>query len=283
MSPRIAVMGAGAMGSAVGKRLHEHGATVLTCLEGRSDAAHARAQAAGMVRAGLEQIVACDFILSIVPPSEALGLAWRLASELGRVKRQSEPVFIDCNAISAQTARKIGEVVESTGVKYVDASIIGFPPLPGDAGPAFYVAGPSAERALALSDLGLDIRVLDAPVGAASALKMSYAGITKGIVGLASAMILSASRAGAGEALRRELERSQPMLFARFLTALPDMYPKAYRWVAEMQEIAEFAGGDDATRAIYEGLAELFERLASDSAGDREEVNRIDGFLKPER
>jgi 3-hydroxyisobutyrate dehydrogenase-like beta-hydroxyacid dehydrogenase len=234
-----------------------------------------------MIESGPEGIVACDFILSIVPPSEALGVAERLALDFGRAPRRI--VFVDCNAVSAQTARKIGEVVEGAGADYVDASIIGLPPVPAGVGPAFYVAGPHAQRALALAEFGLDIRVLSGPVGAASALKMSYAGITKGLAGVASAMILSAVRAGAGEALKAELDNSQPLLIERFKTSLPQMYPKAYRWVAEMQEIAEFAGEDPAIRAIYLGLAQLFEQLASDYAGSREQAGQIDAFLGSSR
>ena len=50
--PDFAIIGAGAMGSAVAKRLIDHGATVLTCLEGRSERTIARAGAAGMVPVG---------------------------------------------------------------------------------------------------------------------------------------------------------------------------------------------------------------------------------------
>jgi L-threonate 2-dehydrogenase len=92
-------------------------------------------------------------------------------------------------------------------------------------------------------------------------------------------MILSASRAGAGHALREELEQSQPALLKRFMTSPPDMYPKSYRWVAEMDEIAQFAKHDSSTQAIYAGLSSLFEHLARDYEGDREQVNAIDAFL----
>ena len=47
MKPVLAVIAAGGMGSAVGKRLTENGVRVLTSLEGRSAASAARAKAAG--------------------------------------------------------------------------------------------------------------------------------------------------------------------------------------------------------------------------------------------
>jgi hypothetical protein len=47
--------------------------------------------------------------------------------------------------------------------------------------------------------------------------------------------------------------------------AVPDMRPKAYRWVAEMQQIAEFVGEAETGATIYEGAAVLFQRIASSS------------------
>ena len=49
----IAIIGAGAMGSGVGRRLHENGARVLALLDGRSNASRERAAVAGMEDASL--------------------------------------------------------------------------------------------------------------------------------------------------------------------------------------------------------------------------------------
>lgn len=278
MNEVIAVIAPGAMGSAIGRRLKQHGATVLTSLQGRSAAARARAESAGMEDADDSRLVGADLILSIVPPASALTLAQGLAPALKQAQRK--PVFIDCNAVSAQTAITIGAVVEATGAPFIDAAIIGLPPAPGEAGPALYVSGPHVERASILASLGLDLKILAAPCGAASALKMSYAGITKGLTGLAAAMMLAAQRAGAGQALRDELERSQPALLKRFSSGVPDMFPKAYRWVAEMQEIAQFASPDLATQAIYHGLAAFYQQLADDQAGAQADIRALTSFLK---
>ena len=48
---------------------------------------------------------------------------------------------------------------------------------------------------------------------------------------------------------------------------MPDMLPKAYRWVAEMREIAAFLGPDDPAALMFEGAARIYERLAADQAG----------------
>lgn len=71
----IAVIGAGAMGSGIGRLLVEGGASVITNLDGRSAATKKRAADAGMREAGWDEIVAAGIILSIIPPSEAVEVA----------------------------------------------------------------------------------------------------------------------------------------------------------------------------------------------------------------
>lgn len=281
MAPVIAVIAPGAMGSAVARRCVEHGARVLTSLDGRSAATVRRAEAAGITAANDKEIAGVDIILSIVPPAAAISLAQRLSSAIAGNERK--PVYMDCNAVNVTTKSKIAAIAAGSGARFVDAAIIGPPPKPGDAGPSFYLSGETAAEASVVGRLGLKVKVIDGPVGAAAALKMSYAGINKGVTALGAAMLLAATRAGAAAALREELAESQPQLLARFSRALPDMYPKAYRWVAEMQEIADFLHEDAAARQIFEGVAKLYERIAADLQADRKEVCLLDEFFAEKR
>ena len=278
MKPVIAIIGAGAMGSAVGKRLVEHGLEVMTPLEGRSEASRKRARDAGMTAVGSEQVAASDLVLSIIPPGNALPVAEKLAPMLARNNKR--PIYVDCNAVNAVTAERIGSAVTGAGVPFVDAGIIGGPPAAGYKGPAFYASGSEAPRFAALNDYGLDVRVIDGPVGAASAMKMSYAGITKGFTALGAVMMLAATRAGTAEALHRELSQSQPELLAWLTRAVPRMYSKAYRWIAEMEEIAGFVQEDAAGHQIFEGAADLYRRLAADYEGANTETGALTKFVK---
>ncbi len=272
----VAIIAPGAMGAAVAQRLTENGAAVITTLAGRGAASIARARAAGMQAVAEPALAEADFLLSILPPGQALNLAERLAPLL-----RGDAVYVDCNAVSPQTALRIAAVVEAAGKRFIDAAIIGNPPAPGAAAPIFYASGPDATALAALQAHGLQVKLLDGPVGAASALKMSYGGITKGLAALAAAMMLAATRAGAAPALRAELAASQPALLARFTHGTPDMIPKAYRWVAEMEEIAQFAGADAATRQIYTGIAALYQRLADDNEGAQAEIAQLAAFFAP--
>jgi 3-hydroxyisobutyrate dehydrogenase-like beta-hydroxyacid dehydrogenase len=78
----IAILSPGAMGSAISARLVEHGARVLTSLDGRSPSTVDRARAAGLEDVSPETIATADLILSIVPPGEAVALAKGLVTRL---------------------------------------------------------------------------------------------------------------------------------------------------------------------------------------------------------
>jgi putative dehydrogenase len=277
MTPVVAVIAPGMMGAAVGKRLADNGVKVLTSLQGRSAETATRAKAAGMAAAGDDEIAASDFILSILPPGDAVALAERFQPALKA--SNAKPVYVDCNAINPKTVDRVAAVIAPTDCPFVDSGIIGSPPKPGDAGPRFYASGAAAPRFATLRQYGLDVRVLDGALSAASALKMSYAGITKGTQAIGAAMMLAATRAGSADALFAELSSSQKDMFAWFKRGLALMPPKAYRWVAEMHEIAGFVGEDPTAHELYEGAAHFYERLAEDFDGDKKDVNALTEFL----
>jgi 3-hydroxyisobutyrate dehydrogenase-like beta-hydroxyacid dehydrogenase len=278
MTPVVAIIAPGAMGAAVGKRLVDHGLRVLTSLAGRSQATAGRAQAAGMADANDKEIAAADFILSILPPGDALALATRFAPALQA--SNSKAVYVDCNAINPKTVERVAAALAPTGCPFVDGGIIGSPPKPGDTGPRFYASGPAAAQFARLRDYGLDIRLLRGTLSAASALKMSYAGITKGTQAIGAAMMLAAMRSGSADDLFAELDSSQKQLFPWLKRQLELMPPKAYRWVAEMQEIAGFVGDDPGARDLYRGAAEFYQRFADDfESGDKKQAAALEKFL----
>ena len=285
----VAIIGAGEMGSAIGRRLREMGARAITEVRGRSAESIERVRRAGLevVENDDELVGEAGFILSIVPPGVAAEVAERLRGPIGRAA--AKPLFVECNAIAPVTVRRIAETLAPAGCKFVDAGIIGGPPPAGvenaDKGPRIYASGADAHLLAALSRYGLDIAVIDGPIGAASGLKLSYAGLTKGLTALAAAVIAGASRNGLAAALHAELARSQPDMLKRIERFVPGMLPKAYRWVAEMEEIAKFLGDQNDGAMMYTGAARLYERVAAEfdgrAPGDR--VAALTAFCKPSK
>ena len=123
MTPTVAVIAPGNMGAAVAKRLSEYKVTVLTSLAGRSEASAKRARDAGMQGVDDRQLAKADYLMSIVPPGDALALAKRLSGVLTAANKK--PIYVECNAVSPQTMNQIAEVIAATGCAFVGAGITG--------------------------------------------------------------------------------------------------------------------------------------------------------------
>ena len=116
------------MGSALGARLREGGAHVVTTLAGRSDRSGSLAESAGLeALPSLEAVVAeAHILLSVVPPGEARTVARNIAA--AATSAGEHPLVIDLNAVAPTTVAAIADVLASSGVDLVDGSISGPPP-----------------------------------------------------------------------------------------------------------------------------------------------------------
>ncbi len=267
------------MGSAVGARLSEAGHVVLTSLTGRGAASRARAESAGMQHADDQDLAGCNIILSILPPGDASALVERLLPLIAR--QTDKPLFVDANALSPATKKALAARLASVGCPLVDGAILGGPPTATSRYTTLLLSGEAADRATILGTAACPTKIISGGIGAASALKMCFGGINKGLVGLASAMLLAAERHDIAGALKDEMAINMPDLVTRFARQVPDMFPKAYRWVAEMEEISAFLGEEDPAGAeMFRSIAAMFARLADDVAGERRDVATLDQAVR---
>ncbi|MDJ0789106.1 MAG: DUF1932 domain-containing protein, partial [Myxococcota bacterium] len=201
-----------------------------------------------------------DLVLSILPPSEATALARACAESMSRSGRRVP--YAECNAIAPETSREIAGIL-ALGDDFIDGGIIGGPPQPGASGTRLYVSGPRAEELLALDapEQGLIVRSLGPEVGRASAMKMSYAALTKGTMTLQAAVLMLARRHGLAEPFAEELQASQAAAWKR-MGVLPFLPADAGRWIGEMEEIARTfreaglpGGFHDAAADVYRAMA----------------------------
>ena len=246
------------MGAVVGAALRAGGARVLWASDGRSSATRARAERAGLedARTVAAVVAASEIVLSVCPPESALDVARDVVS------RKFTGLYVDGNAVSPATARKIGAVVEQGGATYVDGGIVGPPPQKRGS-TRLYLSGVSADRVAALFAAGpLDAVVLDGKVGAASALKMSYAAWTKGSQALLMAVRALAIAEGVDDGLLREWQISQTDLPGRSEKAVQGTAPKAWRFVGEMEEIAAAFAEAGLPSGFHQAAAEVYQRLA---------------------
>jgi 3-hydroxyisobutyrate dehydrogenase-like beta-hydroxyacid dehydrogenase len=271
----VGLLHPGEMGAALGRCLAAAGHQVLWVPEGRSAASAARATAAGLsiVSGGLAGLTRkAEVIVAVCPPHAALDLARQVAGFSG--------VYADANAVSPATAREIGRIIEAGGASYVDGGIIGTPPV----APGFirlYLSGARAgevQRLFAGSEVDARVIAGDA-LYAASALKMAYASWTKG-----SAALLLTARALARaeeveETLVAEWGISQPGLTERSARAAGSAEAKGWRWVAEMEEIAETMAAAGLPDGFHQAAAEVYRRVQEGAARDALAVDVLDAVL----
>jgi 3-hydroxyisobutyrate dehydrogenase-like beta-hydroxyacid dehydrogenase len=257
-APVVGLLYPGEMGSAVGATLVAGGARVLWASAGRGADSRRRALEIGLEDAGgVDGVVgAAGVIVSVVPPHAALEVARAVAA------LRFEGLYVDGNAVAPETAREIGRLVEAGGGRFVDGGIIG--PASRKPGAArIYLSGPGAMEAGALFAAGpVAAVVLDGPVGAASALKMAFAGWNKGMQALLIAIRALARAEGVDEALLAEWDISMPETRARSERAVHDNARKAWRFVGEMDEIARTFTQAGLPAGFHEAAGEVYRRLA---------------------
>jgi 3-hydroxyisobutyrate dehydrogenase-like beta-hydroxyacid dehydrogenase len=270
----VAIISPGDMGHAVGRVLRQNGLDVITCLEGRSSRTRELARQAGFRGVGnfADLVTEADLVLSIVVPSEALSVARVVADALRVTNRHL--YFAECNAISPQSTATACATISQAGGRFIDASIIGYPPKDGVV-PRFYVSGPDAGVLSALHDKGIEVRKIGDGIGQASGIKMCYAALTKGTFALQYALAIAAHRLGLFDELCAELAQSQAEAWRVMQKTLPQLPAKAQRWIAEMEQIAVTFSQVGVTPDIHLGAAEVY-RLISQTPLARETPETID-------
>jgi 3-hydroxyisobutyrate dehydrogenase-like beta-hydroxyacid dehydrogenase len=276
MAITVAIVSPGDMGEAVGAVLTRGGARVAVCLAGRSARTRGLARDAGFVDVPSvgDLVREADLLLSIVPPAAAVDVAHEVAAALRATGARL--VYVDCNAVAPSTVRQVESIVSATGSGFVDAGIVGGPPR-GTPSPRFYASGPERDRFAHLALFGLDVRVMGARVGDASAVKMCYAALTKGTTAIATELLVAARRLDVYEHVVGAFAESDQL--RQRTTGVATMPGKAHRWIAEMEQIARTFSEVGLSPRLFEGAAEIYRQVARSPLGAErpETVDRARG------
>lgn len=259
----VAVIGTGDMGAAVGGALVRAGYRVVTAGQGRSAASRASAADAGVEDLGtLADVVrAASLVLSIVPPAAATEFAAQAVEAMR--KTGARPAFADCNAVAPATVRAIEATVASIGAPFIDVGIVGRGPRPGGERTRFYASGTARRAVLDLVVPEIALVDLGTGIGTASALKMVYSSLNKGMDALLTTILLAAERLGVRPALMQELAGSQAAALARMQARVPFLPSTSVRYVPEMAEIAATFDSVGVTPDFHRGAEWLYALLAS--------------------
>lgn len=236
--PTIGILYPGDMGHNVARVLLEDGFTVVTTLAGRSERTRRLCESTTItVLDSLLQVVErADIILSIVPPAAAKIVATEFATSVRQTSRQ--PLYVDANAISPMTTQEVGEIVTKAGAPYLDACIIG-PARDVRGRCTFYVSGPAARQFEEAIGKSIRSQVLGDRIGQASAFKIAFSGLNKGL----AALLFELTVAGKEFGFLDELLQTYTALLPGVMQALEWLTPTypmhAARRADEMAELAD--------------------------------------------
>ena len=180
----IGILSPGDMGSGLARLLRKHSFHVVTNLQGRSPRTRELAAENGIEDVGSDAALlsAAEIVISVLVPSHAEAMAERVVTSSRSLGQSLHTKFyIDANAVAPTTTRKIGALFENSGITFIDGSIIGGPPRAKANGewyrPTIALSGPKT-REVDLDEV-FDITHVGPDIGQASALKMSFASLTK--------------------------------------------------------------------------------------------------------
>lgn len=234
---RVAILSIGEMGYHWSRLLAGRGIDVLTCLRGRSERTRRRAESAGAKSVSMRQIAAeADLVVSVVVPSAAKRVAARIAELLSKSGRR-ELVYLDANAVSPMAALEMADRLSQAGAVFVDGSIIGSA-AKIDGGATVYLSGRHAARLRPLETLGLSLKILGPEIGQASAFKVLYAGLTKGLQALFAELLVGAKKLHLLEEILKRYEESYPGLTAKAGEGIAALALHAGRRAEEMAELS---------------------------------------------
>jgi 3-hydroxyisobutyrate dehydrogenase-like beta-hydroxyacid dehydrogenase len=233
----IGIMSIGEMGFHWAKLLKSHGVEVLTFDKDRGELSRKRAENAGVksVASMADLVRDAELIVSIVVPSAATRVASKVA-DAAKIAGRKELLFLDANAISPMAAEEIASTLHPAGVRFVDGCIIGSAARMGK-GTIVYVSGPEANQLVPLEKFNIPIKVLGQGTSQASAFKVVYAGLTKGLQGLFCELLMGARRFGLLDEVRAQYEESFPGLLDKVSSSIVGLQIHAGRRSEEMDEL----------------------------------------------
>jgi 3-hydroxyisobutyrate dehydrogenase-like beta-hydroxyacid dehydrogenase len=276
---RIGILSIGEMGYHWARILTGRGVEVLTYAKDRSETTRKRAENVGVkcVSSTAALVKDADLIVSIVVPSAAKRVATKVAKAAAKSGRRNL-IYLDANAISPMTADEIGKVLQSSGVNFVDGCIIGSA-TKMDKGAVVYVSGPQAAKIQELEPCGFSVKVLGPTVAQASAFKVVYAGLTKGLQGLFVELLMGAKRFGLLDEILKRYEESFPGLLDKVTSSIVGLRIHAARRAEEMDELKRTFGHHGMKAFMAPAAQKVLQSIADLNVGKTSATGGREGDL----
>ena len=266
---RVAILGTGKMGGAIGRRLQTAGYELILWNRTRE-----RAEALGVGKVAAtpaEAASGADVVISMLTDGDAVRATY--LGENGAAKAAQHQVFVEMSTTGPDISNEIAPVVERAGADYIEAPVLGSIGAAETGKLVVFAAGNEAavERARpVLEALGEVRRTGD--LGSASRLKLVANTMVPGAGALAAVLMAAGAAAGLdGEDVFWVLARMVPPLAMRKAGYVEHRYePVTFRLRDALKDVRlalDLYRRTGASTPITAKLEELYEQ-ASGTAGD---------------
>lgn len=255
---KIGILHPGEMGISIAASAINSGHDVFWASENRSENTSARAEKHGLVdlKSLAELSKTCEIIICICPPHAAETVAKQV------IEHRFKGFYVDANAISPENAIKIGLMLQTENIHFIDGGIIG--------GPAWepkstwlYLSGEYASQIAGCFANGpLEAKIISDAIGKASALKMCYAAYSKGTTALLCAVLGTAESLGVREELYQQWDMDEAGFSDQINRRATRVTAKAWRFEGEMRGIAETFQAAGIPGGFHEAAAEIYHRIS---------------------
>lgn len=233
----IGLLHPGEMGISVAAALQHNRHRIYWLPQGRSSLTRERANKFGLAPVDSMDVMCrrCELIIAVCPSRAAESVANEV------IRCQFQGVYLEANAIAPSLSRRVGELMEQSGIDYVDGCIIG-PPMQIPGITKLYLSGERADsvaRLFASSAIGPS--VLGTEAGQASAIKMCDSLFNKGLLALLYETVSAAEHFGVHNNLISYWEENKGGAANISIAGdrLNYSVRKAWRFVDEMEQVAK--------------------------------------------
>jgi len=246
------------MGVSIAASAVNSGHEVLWASEGRSSKTRRRAEKQNLreVESLAQLCEISEIVLCVCPPHAAEEVANSI------IEHGFKGYYLDANAISPGRAKRIGELMDTNGGRFIDGGIIGGPAWTPKETILYLSGNDSKVIADCFSNGPLEPRIIGDEIGKASALKMCYAAYSKGTTALLSAILATAESLGVRDELYKQWDADDPNFSEQANRRATRVTAKAWRFEGEMREIASTFEEAGLPNGFHEAAAEVYHRMA---------------------
>jgi len=218
----LAFIGLGEAATSIATGLGEEGLAGILAFDcdqsnpARRQVIEKRAANSGVTLVGsLEDLITrSDIIISSVTSSVAVEVAEAAAAHLSE-----RHIYVDLNSTSPEVKIGIGQTIEPTGARFVEAAVMAAVP-PFKQKVPMLLCGPAAPDVIAaLAPFGMDLEDFGPELGRAAATKMFRSIVVKGLEALLQECVLGADRYGVADRVLDSVETGYPGIDWKKLTS----------------------------------------------------------------